>query len=71
LTNKPTIDLKEVRKKLKKLGFVKKRGRRHEIWDNGSGHIIPLSHGNQDVGKTLLTMICHELGITKKKFLDI
>ena len=31
LTNKPTIDLKEVRKKLKKLGFVKKRGKRHEI----------------------------------------
>jgi len=70
--SRPTINLQSVRKKLRKLGFILKRqGKKHEIWDNGTGHIIPLSRGSQDVGKTLLKSICAELGISEKEFLKL
>ncbi|MEW5993381.1 MAG: type II toxin-antitoxin system HicA family toxin [Candidatus Zixiibacteriota bacterium] len=70
--SKPTLTLREVRKKLTKLGFKKVReGRKHEIWDNGSGHIVPISPNQKDVGKTLLKSICHELGMSKKDFLAL
>ena len=65
------IDLKEVRRKLKKLGYAKIRDSKHEIWDNGSGNIIQLSHGNEDVGHTLMSSLCHQLNMTKKQFLQI
>jgi predicted RNA binding protein YcfA (HicA-like mRNA interferase family) len=71
LGTKPTLTLKDIRKKLKKLGFTLQRRKKHEIWDNGRGQIIPLSKGNQDVGKTLLKSICHELGMTVDDFLKI
>jgi predicted RNA binding protein YcfA (HicA-like mRNA interferase family) len=66
-----SISLKDVRKKLHKLGFERRRKSKHEIWDNGKGIIVPLSHGNQDVGPTLLKSIFHQLRISPQEFLDI
>jgi predicted RNA binding protein YcfA (HicA-like mRNA interferase family) len=71
LARKPTITLREVRGKLRKLGFVKKRSGKHEIWDNGGGYVIPLSHGNQDVGPALLKSICSQLDMSVDEFLDV
>jgi predicted RNA binding protein YcfA (HicA-like mRNA interferase family) len=66
----PTITLKDVRRKLKLLGYEKKRSSKHEIWEKG-GNIVPLSHGNDDVGSTLLRSIYYQLGMSKKDFLDL
>ena len=71
MTSQPTITYKDVRRKLKKLGFTMKRGKKHEIWDNGKGKIVPISHGNDDVGATLLKSICSQIGISKEEFFDI
>ncbi len=71
MANRQTITYKDVRRKLRKLGFVKKRGKKHEIWDNGKGKIVPLSHGNADVGPVLLKSLCSQIGISIDVFLDI
>ncbi|MCK4796507.1 MAG: type II toxin-antitoxin system HicA family toxin [Spirochaetes bacterium] len=71
MASKPTINYKDVRRKLKNLGFVLKRSKKHETWDNGKGSIVQLSHGNDDVGPTLLKSICSQIGISIDVFLDI
>lgn len=70
MTGQPTITLKDVRRKLKLLGFKKVRSSKHEIWDR-NGNIIPLSHGNEDVGPRLLRSLYHQIGISKKEFLEL
>jgi hypothetical protein len=65
LGTKPVIDLGDVRRKLKR------QGKRHEIWDNGSGHIVSISRGKEDVGHELLKSICTELSMTKDEFFAI
>jgi len=70
MASDPTITLKDVRRKLKLLGYNQKRSSKHEIWDR-NGNVIPLSHGNEDVGPTLLISICHQLGMSKSEFLDL
>lgn len=71
MSTNPTLDLDAIRKKLKRLGFQKIRQKKHEIWDDGCGHIVPLSRGNEDVGKTLLKLIASEAGLTVDQFLEI
>jgi predicted RNA binding protein YcfA (HicA-like mRNA interferase family) len=70
MANNPTLTLKDIRRKLKKLGYKKVRSVKHEIWDK-DGNIVPISQSKQDVGHRLLTSICHQLGMTKKEFFDI
>ena len=67
----PTVDLKEVRRKPKKLGFKQVRSTKHQIWNDGSGNIVMLSHGNEDVGNTLLKSILTQISMKKKDFLNI
>ncbi len=69
--NKPTITLRQVRKKLRKLGFCQIRSSKHEIWENDSGRIVILSHSSQDVGPILLKSICSQAGISVDLFLSL
>jgi len=67
-----TITLREVRRKLNKLGFVKKRSKgKHEVWVNEDQKIVMVSHGDDDVGPKLLKMICSQAGIAPSIFLRI
>lgn len=71
MSTRGTIDLKTVRKKLRKLGFEKKRdGRKHEIWDDGNGHVVCISRAVQDVGPKLFKSICSQAGVEEQEFLD-
>lgn len=69
--HKPTLDLKDARRKFKKMGFVNKGGSKHEKWVGPKGQIVLLSFGNQDIRPTLLKFICSQAEIAIKEFLKI
>ncbi|OGB66084.1 MAG: hypothetical protein A2Y94_09350 [Caldithrix sp. RBG_13_44_9] len=69
MSGRATIDLKVVRKKLRKLGFEEFKGAKHEKWKHPDGRIVMLSRGNQDVGPTLLKSICSQAIIDVHTFL--
>ena len=56
------MNVKEHRRKvLRKLKFVKKEGRKHEIWIFDAGKVrvrTVVSRGTQDIGDGLLKTIC-------------
>jgi predicted RNA binding protein YcfA (HicA-like mRNA interferase family) len=70
VSNKPTINLKQVRKRLKSLGFELIREGKHQIWGK-DGKIVPVSKGNQQVGETLLKSICRQADISVDDFLKL
>jgi predicted RNA binding protein YcfA (HicA-like mRNA interferase family) len=70
VSKRPTIDLNDVRRKLKKLGFVLARSSKHETWQKGN-RFVQVSHGNDDVGQTLLKNICRQLGMTVDEFMAV
>lgn len=69
------MNLKEHRRKvLRKLGFVKSEGKKHEIWRLTSASTERLflktavSRGNRDIGRGLLKKFCSQLHITKDQY---
>lgn len=68
---KATLTTKDVRKKLRELGFEKVRTKKHETWDNRKGNVVQVPKGNEDIGHTLLRLICSQAGISVNDFLKI
>ena len=62
---------------LRKLGYVKKGGRKHEKWElSPSGAGIPVlrtavSHGNKDIKQGTLKSIRDQLRVTKDQYNNI
>ncbi|OGB61461.1 MAG: hypothetical protein A2Y94_13865 [Caldithrix sp. RBG_13_44_9] len=71
MSHKATLDLKDARRKLKKLRFVNKGGSKHEKWVGPKGQIVMLSYGNQDIRPTLLKLICSQAQIEFEEFLKV
>ena len=72
-----TMTLREHRRKvLQKLGFLKREGRKHEVWtlkDRGGKVQLntTVSRNNGDIGNGLLAAICVQLHITKTQYREI
>lgn len=71
------MTLKEHRQKvLRKLGFTKREGGKHEVWtfkDRGGKAYFStsVSRNNRDIGDGLLSAICIQLHITKRQYNQI
>lgn len=67
----PELTFREIRTKLKKLGFVNTRTRKHETWDNGNGYIVTVQKGRGTVKPDTLRSIAKQSGCSLKEFLAI
>lgn len=69
------MNVKEHRRKvLRKLKFVKKEGRKHEIWIFDAGKVrvrTVVSRGTQDIGDGLLKTICRQLHVSISQYRKI
>ena len=69
--HKPTLSYSNIRRKLRKLGFVKNKGKKHEKWKHPDGRIVMLSRGNRDAGDGLIAMVCSQAQISVEDFMNI